>query len=155
MQNRAEIYQYVGDEAVLTWKKTEGLKNYNCLQAFYHFKAKLEARSRHYKSEYGRMPIFKAGMNLGQVTVAEVGKYKKEIAYHGDTINTAARIQGKCNDFGSELLISELLKNALGHKLDYCTEHKGDITLKGKSEEVAIYEVSNKVDVPFILKQKS
>lgn len=35
-------------------------------------------------------------MNAGIVTVAEVAKYKKEIAYHGDTINTAARIQGKC-----------------------------------------------------------
>jgi len=37
-------------------------------------------------------------MNAGVVTVAEVGKYKKEIAYHKDTINTAARIQVKCNE---------------------------------------------------------
>jgi len=29
--------------------------------------------------------------------VAEVGEIKTEIAYHGDTINTAARIQEQCN----------------------------------------------------------
>ena len=38
IENEAEIYQYVGDEAVLTWKLSEGIRNQNCLNAFYNFK---------------------------------------------------------------------------------------------------------------------
>ena len=34
----AEIYQYVGDEAVLSWSVNDGLKNNNCINAYYNFK---------------------------------------------------------------------------------------------------------------------
>lgn len=141
-RTHAEIYQYVGDEAVLTWQTDQGLKDQNCLMAYYHFKERIDQRSEHYLSHYGIKPFFKAGLNLGKVTVAEVGKLKKEIAYHGDTINTAARIQGKCNDFKSELLISEQLKKALGDHLSFETTLMGDIPLKGKAAHVAIYAVT-------------
>ncbi len=139
----AEIYQYVGDEAVLTWQSDEGLKDQNCIRAFYDFKEQIDSRSAHYLSKYGVKPFFKAGLNVGKVTVAEVGKMKKEIAYHGDTINTAARIQGKCNDFKSELLISEQLRTALGNALTFNTRLMGDIPLKGKAAHVAIYAVTS------------
>jgi adenylate cyclase len=38
---------------------------------------------------------------------------KKEIAYHSDVLNTAARIQGQCNPMGKTLLISERLKDSI------------------------------------------
>ena len=140
-ETRAEIYQYVGDEAVLTWPSEVGLTDQNCLHAYFKFKARIESRKEHYLRKYGQVPFFKAGMNLGKVTVAEVGRNKKEIAYHGDTINTAARIQGKCNELQTDLLISEQLKNALGKALSYATRHMGDIPLRGKTDHVAIYAV--------------
>ena len=79
-------------------------------------------------------------MNAGIVTVAEVGKYKKEIAYHGDTINTAARIQGKCNELKQELLISESLKNEL-NTTDFVFDKLGSIELKGKESHILLYAV--------------
>ena len=141
-QTNAQIYQYVGDEAVLTWPSESGLKNENCLNAYFCFKEQIDKREEHYLSKYGYKPFFKAGLNLGKVMVAEVGHNKKEIAYHGDTINTAARIQGMCNEFESEMLISEQLKNALGKATSFATKYMGDIPLKGKADHVAIYSVS-------------
>ncbi|MGB0524757.1 MAG: hypothetical protein ACPGJS_17420 [Flammeovirgaceae bacterium] len=38
MENEAEIYQYVGDEVVLTWELADGLRNQNCLNAYFNFK---------------------------------------------------------------------------------------------------------------------
>ena len=38
IENDAEIYQYVGDEAVLTWSMEGGLKDQNCIRAFFTFK---------------------------------------------------------------------------------------------------------------------
>lgn len=136
----AEIYQYVGDGAILTWTLKKGVKNLNCLKAFFHFKKLLDDRMDYYLKKYDCTPVFKAGMNAGIVTVTEVGKYKKEIAYHGDTINTAARIQGMCNEFEKELLLSSELKKYLeGNEFKF--EALGNIQLRGKKEQVEIFAV--------------
>ncbi len=138
--NNGEIYQYVGDEAVLTWPLEEGIHNQNLLKTFYKFKQQLENKRTYYEEKYNCLPFFKAGVHAGIVTVTEVGKYKKEIAYHGDTINTAARIQGQCNNLGSELLVSESLKNHLDDS-NYTFEHIGSVPLKGKKGAVSICAV--------------
>ena len=138
--NNGEIYQYVGDEAVLTWRLDEGIHNQNLLKTFYKFKQQLEKKREYYENTYNCLPFFKAGAHVGIVTVTEVGKYKKEIAYHGDTINTAARIQGQCNSLGSELLVSETLKNQLDGS-HYIFEHIGSVPLKGKKGAVSICSV--------------
>ena len=140
-QNEAEIYQYVGDEAVLTWTLKEGLKKQNCINAYFNFSALLEKRKNHYNQKYGCQPFFKAGLHAGLVTVTEVGKYKKEIAYHGDTINTAARIQEQCNVLNAPLLISETLKNELAGS-NFSAKKKGKVSLKGKAIDITIFEVT-------------
>lgn len=140
VENESEIYQYVGDEVILTWKLADGLRNENCLKAFYTFKAQLEKRKTHYQKLYDCQPEFKAGLNVGIVTVTEVGKYKREIAYHGDTMNTAARIQEKCNAFGEELLISAYLKEKI-QGAEFGFKAMDSITLKGKQQAVNIFAV--------------
>jgi len=141
VENEAEIYQYVGDEVILTWQLKAGLRNQNCLNAFFNFKNQLHRKQEYYQRNYKCLPFFKAGLHAGIVTVTEVGKYKKEIAYHGDTINTAARIQGKCNDFNQDFLISQQLKNILGNT-NYNYKELGTIPLQGKDNEVPICAVS-------------
>ncbi|GAB3667992.1 adenylate/guanylate cyclase domain-containing protein [Echinicola sediminis] len=140
-ENEAEIYQYVGDEAILTWKLKEGLKDHNCLKAFFNFKQQLLKRKDYYAKNYDCLPHFKGGIHAGIVTVTEVGKYKKEIAYHGDTINTAARIQGQCNALQQELLISESLKKMIEDS-GFSFEQMGSIALKGKEQSIVLYAVS-------------
>lgn len=141
-ENEAEIYQYVGDEAILTWELKEGLNNQNCLKAYFNFQQQLAERKEYYAQHYDCLPHFKAGIHGGIITVTEVGKYKKEIAYHGDTINTAARIQGKCNEFGKALLISKDIKHGLTSTA-FSFEELGSIPLKGKEREVLLYAVSS------------
>lgn len=137
---QAEIYQYVGDEAVLTWNRSAGLEHDNAINAYFRYKDQLESRESYYMKTYGVIPFFKAGMHLGIVMVTEIGKYKREIAYHGDTINTAARIQGQCNALKAELLISEDLKQHI--QGPYQAKNVGSILLRGKESEVDIYALS-------------
>ena len=143
VEDEAEIYQYVGDEAVLTWTLNDGVKNGNCLNAYFNFMKQLTKKHEYYRQNYDCFPFFKAGLHAGIVTVTEVGKYKKEIAYHGDTINTAARIQGKCNEFGKEILLSENLNSKLECD-EYTFEKLGSIALRGKNEDVFIYAAGKK-----------
>jgi adenylate cyclase len=140
-KNDANIYQYVGDEVVLSWDFEKGLKNNNCINIYYDYMNVIRGRSKYYENKYGLVPQFKAGVSSGYATVAEVGELKKELAYHGDVLNTASRIQGICNKYSKSLLISEDLKAVLEFNPDYKKELIGSIELKGKQQPVNIYSV--------------
>lgn len=142
LEHRAEVYQYVGDEAVLSWEATTGLENLNCLRAFYRFRDQIRTRSHHYERLYGFVPEFKAGGNIGEVTGVEVGEIKREIAFHGDVLNTAARIQALCNQYGEELLISEYLLNALPSSAEFTFKAMGTMQLRGRQAPVEVYALS-------------
>ena len=141
IKNDAQIYQYVGDEVVLTWEVEKGLKNDNCINAFFDYDTAIKKKEDYYKKRYGMVPEFKAGLNLGNVTVAEVGELKKELAYHGDVLNTASRIQEQCNAHNKWVLISESVKTQLENQSVYQFEWIGNIELRGKETSVDIYEV--------------
>ena len=83
-------------------------------------------------------------MNCGTVTVAEVGELKKEIAYHGDVLNTASRIQDKCNEYDKPLLISNNLYKKMPRTGFFNIDLIGEMMLKGKMNPVAIYSVERK-----------
>lgn len=134
----AEIYQYVGDEAVLSWTYKRGIKNNNCVKLFFHFQDRIKKREKYYLKKYNLVPVFKAGIHGGKLIVTEVGTVKKEIAYHGDVINTSARIQGECNKYKELILSSNILINDLSLSSKYKTEFIGKIELKGKEEKLDI-----------------
>lgn len=134
----AEIYQYVGDEAVLSWPYKKGLTDNNCIALFFEFQNLLKGKSDYYKEKYGQVPEFKAGLHGGKLMVAEVGVVKKELAFHGDVINTSARIQSECNTYDVHILISEKLKEDLIDS-SYHFSHVGNVLLKGKNDKLNIF----------------
>lgn len=135
---KAEIYQYVGDEVVLTWRTNKVLQTHEYISIFYAFCHALKTRSPYYLKKYGLVPQFKAGVHGGNVTVAEIGNVKRDIAYHGDVLNTASRIQSICNEYGEQLLISGELLNRMGSPNGYRIEHIGQVQLKGKLEKIDV-----------------
>ncbi|MEB3346372.1 adenylate/guanylate cyclase domain-containing protein [Aquimarina gracilis] len=137
----AEIYQYVGDEAVLSWPYKKGLANNNCVALFFAFQQLKQSKSKYYLDKYGVVPEFKAGLHGGLLMVTEVGVIKKEIAYHGDVINTSARIQAECNKHHVLLLISEKLLKDLQTSKSLTTKFLGSVLLKGKQKEVNIHTI--------------
>jgi adenylate cyclase len=42
MQNKGRIYQYVGDEVVITWSYNDGLKDEHCVKCFFDIKNQLQ-----------------------------------------------------------------------------------------------------------------
>ena len=100
----------------------------------------------YFLESYGVLPEFKAGVHCGNVTVAEVGVLKSEIAYHGDTLNTASRIQYLCNRYQEQFLISEILLNRLidtnGENI-FQSKYIGKLKLKGKEKRVKVFSLKN------------
>lgn len=75
-------------------------------------------------------------MDTGEVTVTEIGDIKREIAFHGDVLNTAARLEKRCNEYGKWFLVTENLIEKVSFSNGYEFEFINDIPLKGKHEKV-------------------
>lgn len=140
-RNGAEVYQYVGDEVVVSWQKKKGLRDSVAVRCFFDIQDYLKSRADYYETNYGVQPVFKAGMHVGWVTVAEVGVLKREISYHGDTLNTTARIEGCCNQFKREILASAALVEAMESPSAYQFEELSEEMLRGKRDPVKIFGV--------------
>jgi FixJ family two-component response regulator len=140
-QNKGQIYQYVGDEVVVSWSFEEGIEKANCLNCFFDIHKRMQNLSSAYFSKYQVSPSFKAGMHYGKVSTGVVGTLKKEIIYTGDVLNTASRIEGLCNSHSVDLLLSETLIKELPLKPCYIKKEIGRISLRGKSEGITLYTV--------------
>ena len=138
LDRSAEIYQYVGDEVILTWPLESGIRDANCIRVFVEILGQIQSRREYYLHAFGRVPEFKAALHYGDVIAAEIGDIKKEICYFGDVLNTTARIQAKCNELGHLLIASEELVARLQLPLSVKSEALGQIALRGKAEATAL-----------------
>ncbi len=131
----------MGDEVVVTWLTKDGLRAGNCVACFFRMEQKLARRRVYYWRTYGLVPEFKAGLHCGPVVTTQVGDLKSEVVYHGDVLNTAARILEQCNRLGQKLLLSEALARTLvlpeAERLQFIDQ----VPLKGKELRVKLYSV--------------
>lgn len=136
-----EVYQYVGDEIVISWELQSGLKNENCLRCYYMIDQALKAEKEKYLERYGVLPTYKAGIHCGVVTSGEIGKLKQDILYTGDVLNTTARIQGKCIELDSNFLTSKDLYDQIKNKKLFHFMGKGTHLLRGRKAEIQLYGI--------------
>jgi adenylate cyclase len=142
IENKGEIYQYVGDEIVLTWAPADQGQYRQCIECFFEIKVHIEKHQQKYLSNYGLVPSFKAGIHFGKVTVGEIGIIKRDITCSGDVLNTAARILSMCNELNKELVVSGELVSKI-HSLNnyYATQSLGHIKLRGKEKELLLISI--------------
>ena len=136
-----EIYQYVGDELVVSWTLNNGLKRNNCIRCFFAMKAALGKQAAKYQQMFGLVPGFKAGFHYGNVTTGEIGVIKKEIIFTGDVLNTTSRIQGLCNEFGIDIIISADLVKKLNLAPRFQIKSLGETELKGREEKIELFTI--------------
>jgi adenylate cyclase len=137
-----EIYLYVGDEIIVSWEMKNGLQNNNCLNCFFAMKKALQKQSKKYQEKYGLVPTFKAGFHFGKVTAGEIGVIKKDIMFTGDVLNTTARIQGLCNGFDVDILVSGDLIKRLKYADDFQIKALGESELRGRDEKVELFTLN-------------
>ena len=142
---KGAVYQYVGDEAVVVWDVKDGTENSNCIRCYSEAQKSIYEKKDKYIKLYGVYPQFKAGIHLGEVIVTEVGGLKSEIAYHGDTMNTASRLCTAAKDHNNGLLISaELLSFLQNIDESYQVESIGLVKFRGKQHDIAAFSVNAK-----------
>lgn len=143
LKYRGRIYQYVGDEITVSWRLDRGAHKLNCVLCPLEVRKFFNHRSSWYTERYGVVPDFKAGLHCGPVMVGEIGVVKRDIAYSGEVVGTASRIQKKCNALGVNLLISEdLMKHLNLENSGLDLQLKGDLVIKGKGINLPLYTLT-------------
>ena len=86
------------------------------------------------------------GIHAGEVIVGEIGA-KRQLGFTviGDAVNTAARLEPLNKEFGSEILISQAVKDKLDSTI--LTEFKGELEIRGRKEGIRAYSVTGKKNV--------
>lgn len=137
LENDGHIYQYVGDEVVVTWprKKSNFYKSTNTVILA---RRMLQHASDYFRRKYGIIPEFRVGLHAGEVTIGEIGIIKKDIAISGEAMNIAARIRTACGELNQKFIVSQdYFENKVLES--WQGENLGQISLKGVEEPLQLY----------------
>ncbi|MEM6841507.1 MAG: adenylate/guanylate cyclase domain-containing protein [Bacteroidota bacterium] len=140
----ADVYQYVGDEAVLTWLTADIKSHIDLLALYFDFQKKLQKEAPVYQEKFGIVPTFKASLHSGLVSITQVGHRRKELAYHGDVLNTASRALAIASTLRKTLLITTPLMANVQRNAGYEVQFVDTLMLRGKQEGTDVFEVIRK-----------
>lgn len=135
---RYDVYQFVGDEVVFTWK-VDGKDDGQAVRMFKDIKAHLLKLKFYYLEKFGVFPTFKCAVSTGKVTGTLVGRKRRNIAYHGDVLNTTARLLGQCHKYGKEILFTDFYLKSLRKPMCFTPEYLSTIKLRGKENKSKIF----------------
>jgi adenylate cyclase len=102
----------------------------------------LDELNQHWR-ETGR-PVLDIGIGIstGEMVAGNIGSQSiMSYTVIGDTVNLGARLESLNKDYGTRVIISEATRAALKGRYDI--RPLGEVTVKGKSRPVAIYEIQS------------
>jgi adenylate cyclase len=140
--SRGEIYQYAGDEVVVTWPLAEGVRAANCVRCFFWSRDAVAREAARYTRDFDTVPRFRAGLHGGTVTAGELGDLRRQIVFVGDILNTAARLEEYAKREGLDLVVSDSLLRRLELPPGVLARRRGELELRGKEAPVAAYSLS-------------
>ena len=139
LEARGEIYQYAGDEVVLTWPLGRGVSEANCVRCFFLVGEAIAGSAAVYERDFGVVPRFRGGLHGGTVTAGELGDLRQQIVFVGDILNTAARLEEYAKSRELDLVISGALLERLVLPPGVAATVCGELSLRGKQAPVTAY----------------
>jgi adenylate cyclase len=133
MQYHGRIYQYVGDEIVVSWVYNARNAKH-CMDSLIETRRLIQLNGESFRRHFNIVPEFRVGIHVGEVTVGEIGVFKKDLAMSGDTMNTTARIRTACSELNQKFIVSKDVIDTLDLK-DWQSESLG---LIGKLQAVEL-----------------
>jgi adenylate cyclase len=142
--HKGEIYQYVGDQIVITWLDAAGRQSARPLACFFTIRAALADAAPAFEDRFGVIPAVRGALHAGTVVAGEVGVNRRSIVFHGDVMNVCARIEQATRDLGGSLLVSSDAFERLDHKAGFDIRDCGLRTFRGKQSPIQLFDVSTR-----------
>jgi adenylate cyclase len=142
--HRGEVYQYVGDEIVITWTVAEGGAGARPAACFFAIERALARSASSFEREFGAVPYLRGALHAGPVISGEVGGSRRAIVYHGDVMNTTSRIEQATRDLDRQFLISGDALERFANLEEFALEDLGLQQLRGRAAAIRVYAVTAK-----------
>jgi class 3 adenylate cyclase len=139
-----EVHAYVGDEVIVTWRLAARVSERRYLDCFFAIQDRITEQADLYRREFGLVPNFRAGLHAGSVVISECGDSRRQVAYFGDTVNVASRLQEHCKEVGRALLVSADLLRLVRPGSDLVVEALGPTQLRGRAAAVEVFAVERR-----------
>lgn len=134
--------KFIGDATMAVFNAPFDLEDYlyEAVATAWDIKCGSEKLEKKLMEQFGRTVSFGIGVNCGDAVVGNIGcEFRMDYTAIGDTVNTAARLESKAKP--GQILISEKLYEALSDRIE--AEAVGEMELKGKSNKIMVYSVTN------------
>ncbi len=138
---KGEVYQHAGDAVLVTWPMHKGARSAACVQCFFDMIQLLDLRQDDYRDRYGTVPRLRAGIHGGDVVTTWVGEARKDLAFHGDTMNTTSRVETACKELEAQCLVSEIVYSAIELPPHLEARSVGEVELRGRVGALSLYAV--------------
>jgi len=140
---RGEIYQYVGDEIVITWVEADGVADARAVRCYFAMRVALAADANRFVQRFGVRPELRAALHLGEVIAGEVGQVRRAIVFHGDVMNTTGRLEHATREVGCLFIASAEALASLSPPPEIRTHDLGRLALRGRVEPIHAFCVDH------------
>jgi len=142
-EHDGDVYQYVGDEMVITWTVANGRAGARPLACLFAIEAALARAAPEFEREFGTVPRMRAALHAGTVVTGEVGGSRRAIVFHGDVMNATSRMENLTRTLGHPFLVSEEARARMDGAESYAFTDLGPQELRGKQAPVRVYAVAS------------
>jgi len=135
--------KFIGDCAMAIWNAPYDTEDYTlkAVRAALDMQRESAPLEQKLLEKYGRSVRFGIGINTGEAIIGNIGaSFRMDYTAIGDTVNTAARLESNAKP--GQILISRATADILGQS-EITLTTLGSLKVKGKNEEVEIFEVSS------------
>ena len=141
LEYEGDVYQYIGDEVVVTWPFADARSNGRCVACHFALIDAIERGRSRYEQAYGLAPSFRTGVHAGRVVAGEIGDRRKQIVFVGDVVNTASRAQAEAKARNMGLVVTAALLTRIELPPGIEVRPLGPVRLKGKDGAMELFEV--------------
>ena len=143
MKNGGTIDKYMGDCIMAFWNAPLDCPNHKemAIKSALEMEAKLKELND--SGEFGDKLNIGIGINSGKAVVGNMGSNQRfDYSVLGDSVNLASRLEGVSKNYNTTIVIGEDTYNDISDKFNF--SKLDEVQVKGKSNKVSIYSVTNK-----------
>lgn len=141
MRHNGYVYEYVDDQIILYWKSDQRSWPSAIVNFYQDVRRSVKGQENYYLKIYNLIPVLQWGAHGGKVIQAEIGEIKTEIVFHGDVLNTAARIATLERADKDALIFSHYVFEGIRNPKELNIIPIGTIELRGRLQSVPCYSL--------------
>jgi len=153
-KNKGTLDKFIGDAAMAVFNSPNDLDDYvyRAVHTAWDIALGSQELAQKLLEKHGRTINYGIGVNCGPATIGNIGsEFRMDFTAIGDTVNTSARLEA--NAKAGQILISQAVYDIVKDWIE--TEEIGTIPLKGKSNEIFVYNVVKVIDKPGYIESRS